>query len=597
MKLNYGISALLLLSSMAIFFTNQHLLIDSIYFSLLPILIAATILLRSDNFSLINIFKKSSYKQSIFSLILATIFIIMLNPVAIFKSGIFKNRLIISIYGQTVSYIISTCYRILLIPVVFFSAFICIYSAFQFKINDVNTSKSEKIHLKFKFYPQTIVISMVSFVFMISSFPVLSFSDATGCWNLAISNTWDDWHTVGFIFFIKLCSLIVKSPFSVIVVQTLFWILINNYAIHILFQHSHSKFVCNLYVLLSCVFFTPYVYLQLMYKDVVYNMFLFAFSIAVLDFIYKDKLHFYSCIPCIVFGTLASLFRHAGDIPVIITSIVVLIISLVNQRDKILQSFSILISPVIAYILIVNIFAMNILHAVPNPRYVSYTIPMLTVGAVVASGVPLSADEEKIIEQVTTVEKLKSCYNKYFADPIARSWSTIGNDIENLNNPKISNSILKLNARFLVEHPRIYIRSLLNISSIVWEIARPADGYEWAPINGAAIDYDSAFKTVQPNAATSITKPLTYFTNQTPVLRTVFWRGGFWIFILLLSLALLQYKKQYKASVGILPILIYCALLFISIPAQDPRYILGTIEFAIFYFIFAISKKPDANTN
>jgi hypothetical protein len=67
-----------------------------------------------------------------------------------------------------------------------------------------------------------------------------------------------------------------------------------------------------------------------------------------------------------------------------------------------------------------------------------------------------------------------------------------------------------------------------------------------------------------------------------PLTNALFQRGGFSIFAIVLVMTILVLKKKWEYLLVIVPVVVTDMLLFITIPAQDPRYALPTIECAIF---------------
>lgn len=48
-----------------------------------------------------------------------------------------------------------------------------------------------------------------------------------------------------------------------------------------------------------------------------------------------------------------------------------------------------------------------------------------------------------------------------------------------IDNKGFKRDLIRINWHFVTKHPIEYVRTLFDVSSIVWEISRPVDGYEW----------------------------------------------------------------------------------------------------------------------
>ena len=122
-------------------------------------------------------------------------------------------------------------------------------------------------------------------------------------------------------------------------------------------------------------------------------------------------------------------------------------------------------------------------------------------------------------------------------------------------------------------------------SSILWQIAQPNDGYNWALVNVApneGITYKGAYPLVQNYGM---------FTFQSPILQALCWRGGYCLFFLIISIAVLLLKRRRADLIALIPIAIFDALMIITTPSQDPRFVIETIEMALLVVPYAIFVK------
>jgi len=150
-----------------------------------------------------------------------------------------------------------------------------------------------------------------------------------------------------------------------------------------------------------------------------------------------------------------------------------------------------------------------------------------------------------------------------------------------------------LNLKYVFIHPTVYFTAFFDMSSIIWEIATPIDGYEWAPIvirNEEVEQWENGtyrYLQVKPGFFTEPVHRLSKATHNQPVWNAVCWRGGIHIFALLAAGALLVKKKRKEELLVLVPSFIMAGLLFLSIPAQDPRYIQSLSMLSVFEVIYA----------
>jgi hypothetical protein len=193
-----------------------------------------------------------------------------------------------------------------------------------------------------------------------------------------------------------------------------------------------------------------------------------------------------------------------------------------------------------------------------------------------------TSDQEQL-EKVMPLEDWGNCYNKYWADSISRTYGTIGDRIntvdELLQNDNYGSFLIKMNLKILVKNPRLYFRALFDMSSIMWEMGLPIDSDS---VMVSHLCQVPSTETIRYTSFFKITDTWSRFLDDMPITNALFQRGGFSIFVIVLMMTVFVLKKKWKYLLVIVPIVVNDMLLFITIPAQDPRYVLPTIECAIF---------------
>ena len=228
----------------------------------------------------------------------------------------------------------------------------------------------------------------------------------------------------------------------------------------------------------------------------------------------------------------------------------------------------------------VNYIGYNILEAEENPEYIAYTTPLYMVSSMANDGVEFPDEDRKMLEQVATLEEWSSYYNKYWLDDVARDYGKIGEEkIEKIvylmDNEGFKGSLIKINWHLVTKHPVKYTQHLLDASSLVWEISRPVDGYEWSLPSDKrdGIKYKSGFL---------VTAAICNLTKSIPLWNSISWRGCVALFVLLSLVAFVIEKKNWKMLSILAPIVIWEMMFMISCYAQDSRYVLPAIEIATF---------------
>ena len=515
-------------------------------------------------------------KFLISSLILTALFMIQLSVTQLFAGFAPEN----------------TAARLVMQPIfiIFLTAavFITIGTLLNYALTSKRNPDAEKPLRKIPYinlYYAVLPTIAVTAAYVIAGYPSYSYPDTVGIWERINNNVWEEWHTVAFLLYCRIFSLNLKSQYAISVFQGIFWVLISNYAIGIMSKHSESKRLCVIYAILTAVIFTPEIYCGVMLKDPIYCMCHFLLFAALFDFLGSEKHSAKQYIILTAAAIFTSVFRHAA-FPSVFCTLAVLCVYIIKKKINCKNLMISILSTVIGVVFIGSILPHNILHAAENPAYVKYSVPMYLVGALSNKIDSLDAEDVYVMEQIMPLQRWKeaSASDKYWADTVSRTWGGIGSDIEKLNDPAMEKEVLLLNMRLLLKYPYQYISSAFDISSIVWEIGRPSDGYELAPVDGGS-PYDGALKR---NIGTAATRSLSVASFANPLFNPIYWRGGLWLFIIGFSIIVLILKNRLKYIIpAILPVMT-SLLLLISIPAQDPRYIIYLIECGLFMLFFTM---------
>ena len=439
-----------------------------------------------------------------------------------------------------------------------------------------------------------VLIAAVSVAFLCSSYPGWDYTDIQTAWIQGVYGEWDEWHTIGFLYFVRLCSMLWKETFVVSIVQTVLWLLVNHMALMTISEMKRPKAI-RMYTLLSLVLFTPYIYLQAMMKDTIFAICMFAVCIGLWRLMSQKNLKVTDVVFLTVFALGAALFRHGG---VVVVTLVLLIAIAVRARLHLGEILKPVITTgvvVLGYFLLVVVLGRNVLQANPNPPYIKYTVPFYMAGELVSDD-QVEMDEEDIafLEEFAEIGDWQALHSKYYADPVAREYGVLG-DIGFMEENEYGPQILQLNLKFFLRCPGRYLTHYSHITSILWQSARPADGYEWGPIEGMATDYEMGIASVRPNWFTTLTRSVSNLSGQIPLVRSVMWRGGFIQFCYFALIFFLIKNKMKRFVVPALPIVFFQASLYLSIPSQDPRYILAMITAFPFFAVMSMGVLGEKN--
>lgn len=532
----------------------------------------------------------ATYK--IFSGSLALLYIAMTSFTEVLQGSAFER-----IYTQPFGYIL----KLLLIILSFFCCYFILYQLFSNCSERDRTSFAKLPHTPI--YIVIVPIFLFTIFFVIGSYPGFMSSDTGYAWYSVMHGSYSDWHTVTYLYILKIVQKLFGTPYPIVIFQGVLWIAVNQYALFLLEKYAPFKYADIFYLIVSFCLFGCYRAISNIEKDTLWNMCFFLFCLCIFDLVKTIRIRWYHFLLLSISASITATIRHMGNVIVIITFIFLLIFINYKKRAYTKIHFRLilflLIFIMLARIFLLNIVGFGILHAAPNPSYVKYSIPMTMIGAVTVNE-DLPEDDVVTLEQIMPLEKWQSCYNKYYADDISRDWGPIGEDIYKLNDASLRKTVLLMNLKFLFSYPTTYLTAYLDITSILWEMGTPADGYEWIPISlySASIDPYPELSHLQThyNAVTNALEKTSAFSDKIPIYSSICWRGGFALFTLILCFFLLIKKKHLYDLIVFLPILLLTGVLFLASPSQDPRYINSwqmLMNFLLIYSIFIFDAVTD----
>ena len=158
---------------------------------------------------------------------------------------------------------------------------------------------------------------------------------------------------------------------------------------------------------------------------ITYLLFLF-------DFIKSKQLFaWYKIMGFTLIACMVCTIRHMGNVIVLITLLALLLYEwkskYTDTKKRKKQLLFLLGVSILIPVFLINILGSHVLHMVPNEEYVKYSVPVSMAGAV-ASKETLDAEDIAVLEEIMPLEKWQSCYDKYYADSLSRTWGAIGDD-------------------------------------------------------------------------------------------------------------------------------------------------------------------------
>jgi hypothetical protein len=445
-------------------------------------------------------------------------------------------------------------------------------------------------------YLVLVPVILLSFFSIAGCYPGIVSSDSANSWAGVMGGYYSDWHPLTYLYILKVVQKLFGLPYPIIIFQAFFWIFIQHYALSLLEKYAPYRHLDTVYVLLNIMMLSSYRALGNLEKDTLWNMGVFLFCLCIFDIVKTNtRLSKYNIFLLFFSVWVTGTIRHGGILIVIITLVCLVIYKEKHFRNLGGRKHTRLLvlaigSLLVIKLLLVNLLGFAVLKAEPNEPYIKYSIPMSMIGAVAVNEQP-DKEAVAVMETIMPLDNWQEFYDKYYADGISRSYGGIGDAVYKLNDPEVGKDILKLNVKFLFQYPKTYLTAFFDMTSIVWEMGTPADGYEWMPISIQAstleLHPELSDLYIRRNISTAILEAVVSLSDQAPVWSSICWRGGFALFTFVLSAVLLIQKKRGQEGLALLPAFLLAGVLFLANPSQDPRYINSYQMIMCFFLLYA----------
>ncbi len=178
---------------------------------------AAALLAAASLFIFTGMFQKVKFEKgrAIISAALTVLFLLQLSCTQIFVNLKFENA--------AVGILFRIAFMVLLVPAVYIMVS-TILDLFM-KDDDRAERNDEPAKIPFiKLYYTALPIAAVVAAYVAASYPSYTYPDIYGVWQWVTGNTWDEWHTIGLLLFVKIFSLGGRYQFLTLVFQGVFLI-------------------------------------------------------------------------------------------------------------------------------------------------------------------------------------------------------------------------------------------------------------------------------------------------------------------------------------------------------------------------------------
>jgi hypothetical protein len=427
----FFLMAWMLLSIFVLATTDLTILTESNLFTILPILSFLLILIFHPQYRFSDYFKKENKITAWVSAGFTVLSLVMLSVFAQMQSPLFSQTGL-----QAVSWRFAFQRWLLLawnysgfLGAEALSVYACWFAAQEYflKPRPADQPVLENQTRRFRIQRWTWLVAAVGLVCVLSVSPGYYDQADTGViWQSAASGHWSDVHPISYLFFVKLCTLLIPSRRMVSLVFYLTWMFISNQVIGILEDTRPGS--GKIYAILSCVVFYPLFYLQTMIKDVAYAMALLALGAQLIGILHRKHARALDWVGVGFWSLAAVSFRHDGILPVVLTLIGAGIYVIVKQKKWIKPLCMTCIGVFAIHLLLTQGLAFGLMKVEKNPAYYGFGTPMSLLAAVAESGKPIDAEDAALMEELMPLSdwaagpERKPLYRRYRLAHLGHTW-------------------------------------------------------------------------------------------------------------------------------------------------------------------------------
>lgn len=450
------------------------------------------------------------------------------------------------------------------------------------KIMQQEENEKPKTIGKTGIYYYTLPIAVASVIYMISALPLYAQSDYKAALHFISQGLYPETWSLTWAYFITLLQNI-GGGFSIIILQSLFFIWVNNYVIGIVTDIS-GKRGCRVYVFAMILATAPFIQLMTGYRDSIYSTAFLGLMATNIAIAFKGTKERSDRILWFVFSAIIVLFRQEGLYIIIGSCIFQSLYELYMHISTIKQCIIMVCTLVVTYCIfnfgVPFCFNLDVIEKSPS---IAFSIPMNNMAGIAAKNLPIDAEDVEIMEKIMPLEEWKENYDPQNVDPITREYGAVGVRIHNFEKYNLGFDFIRLNAKYFFRYPIEYLEIYARITNIIWEI-QPTTYNEWAVVYVRDPNMPQSYEFMQTNA-TELTRLFSDLAYELPVLHSFAFRGGIYLFIIIAGIFAVMYYNKKKINILVFsPIVLGVACLALAIPVPDTRYISNIMVSGILIF-------------
>ncbi len=408
----------------------------------------------------------------------------------------------------------------------------------------------------------------------------------------------DNRHPVSFVLFMASLTRVWNSPGVVVIFQILSLSILISFFLSRLEQLGVKRGVLFLLLLFFTLSPVNNIYLATIRKDVPYSIALLTLTFLFFEIYVSGGTALKSKpkLVLLVLSLLATSFRHNG---IIVFVFALPVLFLLEHSKPFVKRVSLIIVITIALSLVLRVVYFDVLHVLHFPKGARYSFIAHHIGAVVSNenGVVREADKEIVYGIMPEYQ-----WKKYFT-PFHHNGYQYNREIEELTGRSYfeqltvyKDKILPVYLHILFDNPGIVANDWFTLTSLLWRFKESPGGYTHKSAFRIKDDNPYVKRLGLRNLDNPIRRPwetAIRFTQQ-GAMKTIFWRHGLYLFLLLFSIYFIFRNQGLKAVLVAAPCAANIGSLFISMTAQDFRYVYASaiiVPFLLLISVVVFSKE------
>ena len=391
---------------------------------------------------------------------------------------------------------------------------------------------------------------------------------ATGVWGIA------DSHPAIHTLFIKLCSLLAKTPYMVSVVQILLFSILWSFIMKYLYQSGNINAEALYLISFGTASLpTNYMMLFLVSKNILYGIIVLCTTYMFIK-LWGDEAYLQYKI-AFLFGidlSLLYLVRHNGFIGTIVSCLIIISMALYQlSKRKIMNCVKLcsIIVVMAACIAIIRGPVYSYFQVWKNGNTFAYGPLSEAVGIFYLADRDIPEEVKDTVDRIGTKEQWLQYYNPYDGDKLG--WSELKNTMVQVDKKEM----LSLYFTLLMDDPLLVIKARLHSMDLLWNIFEPVEAYRHygghnnSYYGGVTVDpgYEDKFPDIlkeeyrqgngdylNVNIVTLACRRLNSISYQNEAFQAIFWRNGLYVVIMLWLFVINVLEKNRKIIVaGLVP--------------------------------------------